>query len=130
LRKACVIILGCILFGAGQLPSRGFTRSQSASSGDDKKSDELVLVGTVTKLYPIAAPRSRRRWAVVVRVDSVVSGEFSEATFTFTVHSPAMSGLRVNRAYTIKAARVDGGYIVNEFTLEQVRAGKKSSRRR
>ena len=130
MRKACVIILGCILFGANQPSSRGFNRAQSASSSADRKVDELVLVGTVTKLYPIAAHHSLRRWAVLVRVESVVSGEYRAATFTFTIHSPARAGLRVNRAYLIKATKADGVYVVNEFTLEEVRAQKKSPGKR
>ena len=124
MRRVWLIVLGCLLVGANHLPSRGFVRAQSSSSGTEKSSD-LVLVGTVTKLYPLAAPRSRRRWAVVTRVESVASGEFTGATFTFTVHSPAQSGLRVNRAYLIKANMTDGGYVVDELSLEEVRARKR-----
>ncbi|MBV9929102.1 MAG: hypothetical protein JOZ96_29090 [Acidobacteria bacterium] len=121
MRRAWLIILGCLLVGANQLPARGFSRAQSASPGGEKSYD-LVLVGTVTKLYPVAAPRSRRRWAVVARVESVTSGEFSGATFTFTVHSPSRSGLRVNRAYVIRANKTDGGYLVDELRLQEVPA--------
>lgn len=120
-----MLVLGLLLVGANQIPSRGFNRAQSVSSSAGPESDDLVLVGTVTKLYPLAAPRQRRRWAVVVRVDSVVSGEFTGATFTFAVHSPARAGLRVNRAYIVKAVRADGGYVVNESTLEEVRARRR-----
>ena len=130
MRKTRAIILGLLLFGANQLPSRAFGRAQSASSGAEPKSYDLVLVGTVVKLYPLAAPRSRRRWAVVARVNSVASGEFSGATFTFTVHSPALAGLRVNRAYIIKATKTDGGYLVDELKLEEVRGRKKPPGRR
>jgi len=125
LQKTWAAILGLLLFGANQLPSRGFDRAQSASPGADLKSDDLVFIGTVTKFYPVAAPRQRRRWAVVAHVDRVVSGEFTGRTFTFTVHSPAGAGLRVNRAYIIRATRTDGGYAVSELTLEEVRAPKK-----
>jgi hypothetical protein len=127
LRSTCVIVLGFLLVGANQFPCRGFNLAQSTSSGANVKSDDLVLVGTITKLYPLAAPRQRRRWAVVVHVDSVVSGAFSGPTFTFTLHSPSRAGLRVNRAYIIRAAKTDGGYVVNEFTLEEVRDRKKPS---
>ena len=113
-RKACLIILVCILFGANILPSQAHPQAQSAGSDTDQKADELVLVGTVTKLHPIAAPRSLRRWAVVMRVEKVMSGKFSGATFTFTVHSPANAGLQVNQTYTVKATRAGEGYLVNE----------------
>lgn len=114
MRKLCLNILLCILFGAGSLPSQARTPAQSSASDIDQKADELVLVGTVTKLYPIAASRSRRRWAVVLRVERVMSGKFSGETFTFTVHSPAQASLQVNQAYTVKATRAGEGYLVNE----------------
>ncbi len=128
MRKARLLILGFILFGANQFSSLGLYRAQSPAS--KPKSDELVLVGTVTKLYPVAGPRVRRRWAVVTHVDRVVSGRFSGTTFTFTIHSPARAGLRVNRAYIIKATRTDSGYVVNELALEEVRSpGQPSSQK-
>ena len=130
MRKTWVIILGLLLFGANQLSSRGFGRAQPASQSAEPKSYDLTLVGTVTKLYPVAAPRSRRRWAVVARVNSVTSGEFSGTTFTFTVHSPAQAGLRVNRDYVIKATKTDGGYLVDELALEEVRGRRRPPGRR
>jgi hypothetical protein len=128
--KTRAIILGLLLFGAYQLPSWAFGQVPSASSGAGPKSYDLTLVGTVTKLYPVAAPRSQRRWAVVVRVNSVTSGEFSGSTFTFTVHSPAQAGLRVNRDYVVKATKTSGGYLVDELTLEEVRGRRRSLGRR
>ncbi len=130
MRMTLVIILGLLLCGANQFPSRAYGQAQSTSSGAEPKSYDLTLVGTVTKLYPVAAPRSRRRWVVVARVKSVASGEFSAATFTFTVHSPALSGLRVNRDYVIKATKIDGGYFVDELALEEVRGREKPPGRR
>ena len=130
MRKTWLIILGLLLCGANQLPSRAFGQTQSASPSAAPESYDLTLVGTVTKLYPVAAPRSRRRWAVVARVSSVTSGEFSGATFTFTVHSPAQAGLRVNRDYVIKATKTDGGYLVDELALEEVRGQRRSPGRR
>lgn len=129
LRRAWVVVLGVLLVGANQLPCRGFDRAQSAA-GDGPRSYDLVLVGTVTKLYPLAAPRQRRRWAVVVRVDGVTSGEFSGSTFTFDVHSPALAGLRVKRTYVVKANRAGEGYVVDESALAEVRARKGPSGKR
>ena len=130
MRKTLAIILGLFLVGAGHLPSRAFGRAQSASSGAEPRPYDLTLVGTITKLSPVAARRSRRRWAVVARVESVESGEFAGATFTFTVHSPALAGLRVNRAYLIKATKTEGGYLVDELRLEEVRGREKPPGRR
>ena len=125
MRKTLAVILGLLLWGANQLPARGFHQARPESVSAGPETSELVLVGTVTKLYPLATSRQRRAWAVVAHVDNVVKGEYSGATFTFSVHSPALAGLQVNRTYVIKATRVDGRYVVNEFTLEEGRARKK-----
>jgi hypothetical protein len=93
----------------------------------DKNAD-VVLVGTVTKIFPVAG--LRKRWAVVVRVERVVSGDFPDATFTFKVHSPSRAGLRVRRVYLIKASRVGEGYVVDESALEEVCARATSAPRR
>jgi len=41
------------------------------------------------------------------------TGDFSEPTFSFAVHSPAMSGLEKGRSYTVKAVWKNGGYVVD-----------------
>lgn len=80
---------------------------------------ELVVVGSVIKIYTVTG--SLRRWAVVVRVDKVVSGEFNGPTFTFTIHSPATANLRVGGTYEIRATRVKTGYEVNEWMIKEQR---------
>ena len=106
------------------------TLAQTQSSSTDSSKD-LVFMGTITKIYPFSAPATvRRRWAVRAHVDRVVSGTFSGDTFTFTVHSPAQSGLRVGRAYTIKATWTVQGYVVDESTLRTAGAGTKRSPKR
>ena len=127
MRRISAITIGFLIFGLSHLPSLGVDRAPIGVPVTNHESDELVLVGTVSKIYPVSAPRSQRRWAVVVTVDSVVSGEFSGATFTFTVHSPARAGLRVNGVYTIKATKVGEGYVVNELDLKEMPERKKSA---
>jgi hypothetical protein len=122
MRKAWIIfgLLLCVGFGDSLAVS-----TCAALKPDNSK--DLVLVGTVTKIYPIAG--LRKNWAVAVHVDRVVPGELSGSTFTFTVHSPAMAGLRVRRAYIIKARWVEEGYVVNEFTPEEVHSRTKPPKR-
>src|SRR6266849_2176936 len=92
------------------------TLAQTQSSSTDSPKD-LVFIGTITKIYPFSAPATvRRRWAVRAPVDRVVSGTSSGATFTFTVHSPARSGVLGGRADTIKASWTVEGYVVDEAT--------------
>src|SRR6266567_7935653 len=101
LRRTSVIILVALFSAAHALPFGGLSQTQLSSADLPK---DLVLIGTITRIYPFSAPATvQRRWAVRAHVDRVVSGTFSGDTFTFTVHSPAQSGLRVGRAYTIKA---------------------------
>jgi hypothetical protein len=118
--KLWAVILGLLLFGVDHPPMRSFAQAQTSSQEGERKSSDLELVGTITKIYPVAAARSWRRWAIVAHVDSVSLGEFSGTTFSFTVHSPARAGLRVNQTYIIKAKKTNGGYVVDELRLEAV----------
>ena len=120
-------IIPVVVLWASGLAIGGFPQAQVSS--DDSPKD-LVFIGTVTKIYPTGTRYSRREWAVLTRVDKVVSGTFSGATFTFTVHSPAMTGLRVGRAYTIKATWTRDGYVVNQSTFKQARSPTKASGKR
>jgi hypothetical protein len=115
MKPLCIFII--LLVASLTLVQTPSTLAQTPSSSSDSRKD-LVFIGTITKIYPFSAPEAvPRRWAVRAHVNRVVSGTFSGDTFTFTVHSPAQSGLRVGRAYTIKATWTIEGYIVNEFTL-------------
>jgi len=87
----------------------------AASVKDSPRVKDLVLVGTVTgvvqKNHRAAALES---WTVTVTVDRIVSGTFSGPTFTFDIHSPGRSGLRVGKSCTIKATWRDNGYVAIE----------------
>src|SRR5438046_2289978 len=100
------------------------TVGQTQSSSTDSPKD-LVFIGTVRKIYPFSAPATvRRRWAVRAHVDRLLSGTFSADTFTFTVHSPTLSGLQVGGAYTIKAKWIDKGYVVDELQWMKTNGGR------
>src|SRR5258708_38723535 len=125
--RTSVIILVALFSASHALPFGGLTHTQLSSADLPK---DLVLIGTVTKIYPFASPIVRRSWAVRAHVDRVVSGTFSGTTFTFTVHSPAQAGLRVGRAYTIKAHWTIEGYVVDESTLRGAAIRTKPSAKR
>ena len=115
MKSLCIFLI--LLVASLMVPQAPSTLAQTQSSSTDSPRD-LVFVGTITNIYPFSAPATmRRRWAVRTHVDRVVSGTFSGDTFTFTVHSPALSGLRVGRAHTIKATWTIEGYVVDEATL-------------
>ena len=127
MKPLCILILLVASLTVAQPPS---TLAETQSSSTDLPKD-LVFIGTITRIYPFSAPATvLRRWAVRAHVDRVVSGTFSGDTFTFTVHSPAQSGLRVGRAYTIKATWTIEGDVVDESTLRTAGVGTKLSPRR
>ena len=78
--------------------------------------EELVIVGTVASISQVdAPPPSVRKWGVTVRVEKVKTGTYSEPTFTFTIHSPARSGVEVGLRCTIVATKKGpGGYLVSD----------------
>src|SRR6266550_3853709 len=125
MKPVCIsVILLVASLTVAQSPS---TLAQTQSSSADLPKN-LVFIGTVKKIYPFSAPATvRRRWAVRAHVDRVLSGTFSGDTFTFTVHSPAQSGLRVGRAYTIKATWTIEGYVVDQSTLRAASVRTKPS---
>ena len=95
---------------AAWLTMRPLTDALGAPSGE-----KLVLTGTVTAILQVnALPASRRNWRVTVQVERVKAGRYSEPTFTFTIHSPARSGLEVGRRYTIEATWTGQEYLVDE----------------
>ena len=117
------ILLGLYLCGAdvilghsnrALILSQRFDPAQAVSKESTVEKRPLVFIGTVRRIYPVGSARSRRRWAVVTKVDRVVSGEFAGETFTFTVHSPARMGLQVGVTYTFEAEWRDGAYVVND----------------
>ena len=128
MKPLCIfLILLVASLTVAQTPS---TLAQTQSSATHSPKD-LVFIGTITKIYPFSAPATvRRRWAVRAHVDRVVSGTFSGDTFTFTVHSPAQSGLRVGCAYTIKATWTIEGYVVDQSTLRTAGVETKRSPKR
>jgi len=125
MKPLCIfLILLVASLTVAQTPS---TLAQTQSSSTQSPKD-LVFIGTITKIYPFSAPATvLRRWVVRAHVDRVVSGTFSGDTFTFTVHSPAQSGLRVGRAYTIKATWTNEGYVIDQSTLRTAGVGTKLS---
>ena len=138
LRKAWIII-ACVVLSAYEartssygriIPSGNLDGSPGVSAAGISTSDntkDLVLVGTVTKIYPVAG--LLRKWAVVAQIDRVIAGEFTGTTFTFTVHSPTLSGLRVGRSYTIKATWTGDSYAVDQYQWMPANGRRKSSRK-
>lgn len=119
--KVWIVILGILLFGANKADSRNFNQAQSQPSEAKPKAKDLVLIGTVTKIYccPLHASRLRR-WAIELHVERVVAGEFSDETLTFAIHSPSRAGLQVTRVYRLEFTKTDAGYVVNEFTVKEM----------
>ncbi len=73
----------------------------------------LILHGTIETIAP--SSNGHRRWIVTLRVDAVVEGVFAGDTFSFSIHSPARSGLATGQSRLVRALPVSGGYTVDEF---------------
>lgn len=85
------------------------------SQSQDIKED-FIFLGTVKNLKSSSLPPpSLANWIVEFQIDKVLFGEFSSKTFSFRVHSPANSGLKVGKQYKVKAVKMEGGYSVDEF---------------
>ena len=137
LRNTTAIVVLGFLFGvfgyscgAIALPQAS-AGAQAVSTSTIVKDGDLEFIGTVMKIYPLASIRSRKNWPVVTHVDRIVSGDFSGKTFSFGIHSPALSGLQVGRTYTIKATWTDKGYVVDERQWMKTVGGQtKTSKKR
>jgi hypothetical protein len=83
-------------------------------------SKTIVLTGTVGSIFMVDTPAPLRHcWGIYFHVERVKKGRYSEPTFTFTVHSPAHSGLRVGERYTIEANWTGKEY---EVSISGIRA--------
>jgi hypothetical protein len=51
---------------------------------------------------------------VTLAVDRVEAGRFDGKAFAFRIHSPSRAGLSVGQTISVKAARVEGGYVVDD----------------
>jgi hypothetical protein len=98
-----------IAAAVGAVISLGIVDHQNA--GAAQPGDVLVFEGTVTSIKVIH--HELTPWLVTLTVEKVLSGELSGPTFSFAVHSPAMSGLAMGRSYTVRAEWKDGGYFVD-----------------
>jgi hypothetical protein len=85
---------------------------EASAAAPEKK---IELTGKVIAIFPVhAKPPSMRNWAVKVRVKKVKAGEYSKPEFTFTIHSPALTGLAVGGCCAIEATWTEQGYVVNK----------------
>jgi hypothetical protein len=97
-----------IVVAALSLAGGCFDRAASAAPGGE----DLVFVGKILSIAQGGAS-PLKRWVVTADVEKVVSGQFSGHRFEFAIHSPAMSGLEVGHAYTIRATWTGNGYEVD-----------------
>jgi len=62
----------------------------------------------------VSSTEATSGWGVTVHVESVESGTYSQPEFTFSVHSPSVSGLLIGERYTIVATASKVGFNVEE----------------
>jgi hypothetical protein len=93
---ALVALAACSTVGTGTRP-------------DEK---ELVIRGVVTSIVPLQTLLAA--WEITVAVEGVDKGTYVQQQFTFSVHSPAMSGLTVGEHYMIVAIESKTGYTIDD----------------
>ncbi len=97
-----ILILGNVAFA-----------TNSTFHADDKWMDgaqALVYEGRVTSIE--ATPI--HRWVIRMSIDKILQGHYTGTNFTFTVHSPAKSGIASGMTYRVKANVTAFGYTVDE----------------
>jgi len=75
---------------------------------------KLIFEGTVIDII-IDNNDLKNKWIVKIRVDKIISGDFSGKTFSFRVHSPALSEIQKNKRYRVVAEETETGYKVNPY---------------
>jgi len=104
-----------LLLASVVVPPRVVTAS-SPTAKEKPRGRDVVFVGTVKKIALAEGSRHpRKHWAVFVSVDRIISGDLATSMFTFVIHSPAQSGLKVGQSRTIKATWTEDGYVVDEL---------------
>jgi hypothetical protein len=112
--KAIVVVVVLVLARI-VLPPGGATAS-SATATEKPRGRDVVFVGTVKTIALAKGSRHPHKpWAVVVSVDRIISGDLPGSTFTFVIHSPAKSGLKVGASRRIEATWTEEGYVVDEL---------------
>lgn len=86
---------------------------EKASSKDS--TGDIVILGTVSKIYISPLRESELNWVVQCSVDKVVSGSLPHKTFSFRIHSPSKSGLEAGKQYTINIEETANGYTVDQY---------------
>ena len=80
-----------------------------------EENNDIIFLGTVEKIYISALEHSNLNWVVQCRVDKVISGKFEGKSFSFRIHSPSQSSLKVGEQYKIEAKWIGDGYTVDEL---------------
>lgn len=69
-----------------------------------------AFVGTVERVEYSPLVNSDLNWAIYMKVNRVLSGQYGGDSFTFRVRNPTREGLEVGRAYRVKAVPFGRGY--------------------
>ncbi len=110
---ACaVMIIMCMAFSGVQAKEASLIRTPNH---DQAVHMDLSLIGIVTKISPLAEPQHLKQWAITLKVTKILHGTFTNETFSFQVHSPAQSGLEINKTYELEAVSTGTGYKVHKI---------------
>ena len=103
IRSTLYILFGCSLWACA-----------STQVSSNPSATQIVIRGVVTEIFPTGTTEATSGWGVTIHVESVESGTYSQPEFTFSVHSPSVSGLLIGERYTIVATASKVGFNVAE----------------
>jgi hypothetical protein len=81
---------------------------------------QVVLIAKVTQIKAEPLKQSKDNWVVTVAVEMVESGDFTEPTLVFRIHSPSKSMIEIGKRYRIRAKKVKGQYIVQSTDTKAI----------
>lgn len=84
------------------------------NSSNFTQNDELVFTDKIERIDNTPLKGSSKNWIVTFQIDSLITGNYPNKTFSFRIHSPAQSTLEVGKVYRVKATKISSKYEVDE----------------
>jgi hypothetical protein len=110
------LALSAVLAGGAACDSRPAAPAARPPPGSSEAGDLTVFLGTITDIDPSNTRHPFLKWAVIVRVDEVVSGPRPGDKFWFAIHSPSQEGLEVGQRVRIRARKTAEGFAFRSYS--------------
>jgi hypothetical protein len=92
-------------------PAERFTpHPEGQANSTPVNSDEMVFLGTVTRIDNTATQNPLLRWVVTLKIDKMIQGNLPMETFQLAIHSPSQEGVELGHQYRISVRKSGAGY--------------------